>query len=294
MADAMTLTPIGRVLSPFQSSASVPLEGSRCTIEVDDRYAEALDGLAHSSHVAVLGFLHLADRSVLRARPRKLDASAPPRGVFASRSPARPNPISLTVVPLVALEGRRLTVDHLDLVDGTPIVDLKPYSPGWDNVFCAHHAHRAAPHELSDPLLAAILQRDLANFMGAHLQSPEGRWGLAAVFVAARLLGVDPRDRDLRVQVHRIDARAEVIMGLTGAALFNRRMSIGPTGAEGTVQFRCLDRAVHLRAHGACPGFGDYRNWPAAFAIQHFAAQDDPRWPAGLAKIQADRSEGGL
>ena len=181
--------------------ARLPLDGARAVVEVFSEYVDGLDGIDGSSHLVVMGFLHLSARSVLKTRPRKVDLNGPEKGVFGTRSPARPNPISLSVVPLVRRDGLLLTVDPLDLVDGTPLVDLKAYSPGWNGVFSARHAFRANSITLDHQRLVVCLERDLENFMGAAASAPAARWGLCAAFVGTRALGVDPRE--LRVVFER-------------------------------------------------------------------------------------------
>ncbi|NJO53675.1 MAG: tRNA (N6-threonylcarbamoyladenosine(37)-N6)-methyltransferase TrmO [Bacteroidales bacterium] len=122
---------IGTIRTPFLRREDCPRNGAEsdalCTIEVFERYADALLGIEACAHLDVLYWLHLSARNimVLAAAPRP-DL----RGVFALRSPVRPNPIGLSVCPLVAVEGRRLTVRGLDCLDGTPLIDLKPHQMG--------------------------------------------------------------------------------------------------------------------------------------------------------------------
>jgi tRNA-Thr(GGU) m(6)t(6)A37 methyltransferase TsaA len=108
-------------------------------IEVCDEYAEGLEGIDGFSHLLVLFYLHRVtekQRELLRARPRRLVRwglsleDLPSVGVFCLDSPHRPNPIGLSVVKLLWRKGRILRVEGLDAFDGTPILDLKPYSPG--------------------------------------------------------------------------------------------------------------------------------------------------------------------
>jgi tRNA (adenine37-N6)-methyltransferase len=264
MTAYLTLQPIGVVRSAFKTTHEIPLQGGRATLEIHRDFADGLDGLENSSHLLVMGYLHLADRGVLKARPAKVDPGAPARGVFATRSPVRPNPISLTVVPLLSKEGLQLAVDNLDLVDGTPLVDLKAYAPGWDSVFCARHEHRASPAALDDLRLAACLERDLRNFMGPAAQDPAGRWGLAATFVGARALGVDPREPSMSVQVNRLDATTEALMALTGAAFFNGRLAVAPDERALRVRFRreaCFVELVAARDEPPC----EVEGWAHAF-----------------------------
>lgn len=110
------------------------------SIEVLPEYEEALDGLEEYSHIFVISFLHKIPpegRSVLKVRPKRLlrmglrEEEVPLVGVFASDSPARPNPLGLTLVRLLEREGRILKVEGLDLFNGTPVIDIKPYKPDY-------------------------------------------------------------------------------------------------------------------------------------------------------------------
>lgn len=122
--------PIGFVRSTLTDPRDAPRQGSEgapaAVVVVDDAFTEALDGLPVGSDVFLLTWLHLADRGTLRVHPRD-DLDHPLTGVFATRSPDRPNPIGLHRVRLVAVEeGRLLHVTPLEAVDGTPVLDIKP------------------------------------------------------------------------------------------------------------------------------------------------------------------------
>lgn len=123
------LRPIGRVVSELTDRAAAPKQGDegapQARIELEPAVAAGLEGLAPGDRVIVLTWLHLADRDVLRVHPRG-DPANPMRGVFGTRSPARPNPIGLHEVEVVAVEDAALVVRPLEAVDGTPVVDLKP------------------------------------------------------------------------------------------------------------------------------------------------------------------------
>ena len=120
----------GRVDSPFERPADVDhdaVDETEGTIVVDEEYAAGLDGIEGFSHIVILAHLDQIDDYHLRARPPHVDDVEV--GVFATRSPHRPNPIAQTVVELVERDGNRLRVRGLDLVDGTPVLDIKPYVP---------------------------------------------------------------------------------------------------------------------------------------------------------------------
>ncbi|MFE1600842.1 tRNA (N6-threonylcarbamoyladenosine(37)-N6)-methyltransferase TrmO [Methylobacterium sp. ID0610] len=125
---------IGRIRTPWTRRAECPKNGTQtdalCTIEVDPLFAPGLLSLAGTSHVIVLYWMDRAPRGLLVQRPRHAGA---PRGTFALRSPARPNPIALSVADLVGIEENRLTVRGLDCLDGTPLLDLKPYFATTDS-----------------------------------------------------------------------------------------------------------------------------------------------------------------
>ncbi len=105
----------------------------RATIEIFGPYRAHLDDLAAHQHLWVLSWLDRAERDLLQVHPRG-DPERPLTHVLATRSPARPNPLGLCLVDLIALDAERgiLEVAGLDALDGTPVVDIKPYSPRVD------------------------------------------------------------------------------------------------------------------------------------------------------------------
>jgi tRNA-Thr(GGU) m(6)t(6)A37 methyltransferase TsaA len=125
----MELIPIGTVESPLTDRASAPKQGDEgapeASLVFEPRFAEALEGIAAGDDLLVLTWLDRAARDVLRVHPRGNPAN-PEQGVFATRSPDRPNPIGLHRVRVVAIDGLRVRVRDLEALDGTPIVDVKP------------------------------------------------------------------------------------------------------------------------------------------------------------------------
>lgn len=127
--------PIGFVRSPFTASEGTPIQPSRAQgalgeVEIFEEFAGGLTDLEGFSHVILLCHLHRAKPFRLKVVPY-LDTEL--RGLFATRSPSRPNPIGLSVVRLLGIEGRILRVEDLDLLDGTPVLDLKPYVGEFDD-----------------------------------------------------------------------------------------------------------------------------------------------------------------
>jgi len=126
---------IGRIHTPWKHRAECPKNGresrAECTIELDARYAAGLKDVDTVSHLLVLYWMDRARRDLIVQAPRHYAAQ---RGTFALRSPVRPNPIAASVVKLVRIDGARLTVVGLDCLDGTPLLDLKPYFASTDAV----------------------------------------------------------------------------------------------------------------------------------------------------------------
>lgn len=130
MSDApFTLRPVGRVESPLTDRATAPKQGDEgapeATIVFDPGVLDALNGIEVGDEVIVLTWLDRSDREVLEVHPRS-DPANPLQGVFATRSPDRPNPIGLHPVAVVAIEGARMRVRDLEALDRTPVLDLKP------------------------------------------------------------------------------------------------------------------------------------------------------------------------
>lgn len=127
--DPGELRVVGRVSSPLTDPAAAPKQGDEgapeMTIEIAAEFESALQGIEAGDQLLVLTWLDRADRDVLAVHPRG-DTTRPQTGVFATRSPDRPNPIGLHRVRVVAIDGPRLRVADLEALDGTPVLDLKP------------------------------------------------------------------------------------------------------------------------------------------------------------------------
>ncbi|MEQ8674723.1 MAG: tRNA (N6-threonylcarbamoyladenosine(37)-N6)-methyltransferase TrmO [Aggregatilineales bacterium] len=123
------IEPIGVIRSPLVSLVGAPKQGDEggydVWLEFTPQVIDALVGIAVGDEVIVLTWLHRADRDVLQVHPRKR-IDQPKKGVFATRSPARPNPIGLHRVSVLAIDGHRVKVAPMEAIDGTPIVDIKP------------------------------------------------------------------------------------------------------------------------------------------------------------------------
>jgi tRNA-Thr(GGU) m(6)t(6)A37 methyltransferase TsaA len=129
---------IGRVRSPWQSRGDCPKNmaaaretGHTAKVEIGEPFRAGLSGLEPGSHVILLSWFDRAQRNLIVQKPRHATEA---KGVFALRSPVRPNPIGLHVARLVALDidAGLLTLDAIDLLDGTPVIDIKPYFASID------------------------------------------------------------------------------------------------------------------------------------------------------------------
>lgn len=145
------IVPIGRVRSAVIFPDEAPRQGAPAGTEAEilvaPQYCEGLEGLARRIHpaaaaesgglpgggkIVVICWMHQADRTRLKVHPRGR-RDLPPRGVFSTRSPHRPNPLSLHTVELLEIRGNVLRVRGMDAIDGTPVIDIKPHSPGLDD-----------------------------------------------------------------------------------------------------------------------------------------------------------------
>jgi tRNA-Thr(GGU) m(6)t(6)A37 methyltransferase TsaA len=126
---------IGRIRTPWTHRDQCPKNAREseeiCTLEVDSRWAQALTGVETCSHLVVLYWMNRSRRDLVLQHPRHYSEG---RGTFALRSPARPNPIAMSAVQLVKVDGLKLSVVGLDCLDGTPLLDIKPYFASTDAV----------------------------------------------------------------------------------------------------------------------------------------------------------------
>jgi tRNA-Thr(GGU) m(6)t(6)A37 methyltransferase TsaA len=131
---SLRLQAIATLRTPFRDRAGMPIQpsgaaGIRGTVEVLPEFAPGLQDIEGFSHIILIYYLHRQQKSQLSVVPF-LDTQ--PRGIFATRSPARPNPIGLSVVRLLGREDRLLHVENVDMLDETPVLDIKPYVPEFD------------------------------------------------------------------------------------------------------------------------------------------------------------------
>ncbi len=130
----ITLKPIGTIFSPFESIAGMPIQpkgaaGIKGSIELEPEYLAGLSDLEGFSHLILIYHLHRITDYKLSVIPF-LDTVH--RGIFATRSPRRPNAIGISVVELTGIEGNTLHIERIDVLNKTPLLDIKPYIPEFD------------------------------------------------------------------------------------------------------------------------------------------------------------------
>jgi tRNA-Thr(GGU) m(6)t(6)A37 methyltransferase TsaA len=134
MTNTITLEPIGIIHSPYQKKEDIPIQGvfkpeGIGTIEVFDKYAEGLTDIEGFSHIQIVYFFHKSKDYSLLGKPFLEDKL---HGIFAIRSPHRPNHLGVSVVKLLERKENLLKIGQVDVFDGTPLLDIKPYVPKFD------------------------------------------------------------------------------------------------------------------------------------------------------------------
>ena len=147
--DRYCFEPIGLIHTPFLAKAGTPIQGVyapqvRGTVEVFPAFEAGLDDVEGFSHLFLIYVFDRSEGYDLKCRPFRDDTE---RGVFAIRGPRRPNPIGLSVVRLLARQGNLLQVAEMDVLDGTPLLDIKPYVPDFD---CREGARSGWLHTASE------------------------------------------------------------------------------------------------------------------------------------------------
>jgi len=130
----VTITPIGTIHTPFKQLSGMPIQpsgarGVKGTIELEKKYEQGLNDIEGFSHIILLYHFHKSKDFDLMVTPF-LDNTK--RGLFSTRAPRRPNPIGLSIVRVVKRDGNLLVVKDIDVLDKTPLIDIKPYVPKFD------------------------------------------------------------------------------------------------------------------------------------------------------------------
>ncbi|HWR41111.1 MAG TPA: tRNA (N6-threonylcarbamoyladenosine(37)-N6)-methyltransferase TrmO [Patescibacteria group bacterium] len=205
---------VGRVECDLKHTAPKMNSGWPAVIRVQPQYEPALHRIEESSHLWVLCWFHESQRNLFRVKPGRMDATLPEYGVFALRCPVRPNPISLTAVKLEKVAGNLLYVSGLDAIDGTLVLDIKPYFSS-DVIFSARVPYlRASDRERRREMYTQAA----LNYHGEDCACL--RLGVRMTILAEDYCGHLQDDR-LRLTVSGPACLADVLQGLTRSRLAN-------------------------------------------------------------------------
>ncbi len=227
------IRPIGVVRSAFHKRKQVPRLGAAATVEIYPQHREGLLRLEKHSHLWVFVWLDQAERDVLQVIPRGITERTEENlhGVFAVRSPVRPNPIGLTLAKIRGLADGRIEFDRLDFMDGTPVIDLKPYFLSRDAVYAAKNEQIGKP--VDHGALRESLRMQALNFAGRESRDIETA---IEIFTDFRAGIMEMREPDI-LTVHLPISRPQLADAFIGMA----RVSPG----RGTLRFG-MEEVVRL------------------------------------------------
>lgn len=186
------LTPIGYVKNNISNRKEMTKIGTHSEIIIYNEFLPALQDVKENSHIIVLCYFHEAKKDTLQVYPRKFGLSGPEKkGVFATRSPDRPNPISITIAKLVDIIDNRIIVKALDSIDGTPVIDIKPYSIGSDCIYNTQSLNKKT--NLITPtneILLEYLKQGMDNYL--YQTDPSLNLGLYSILKVIRQINKMP------------------------------------------------------------------------------------------------------
>lgn len=225
MANEFCMRPIGTVRSPVRDRKDMPPFGVPASIELLPEYRDGLLHLEKHSHIWVLAWLEGAERDILQVTPRGVHGATPEtlHGVFAVRSPARPNPIGLTAARIMRLAECSIQVDALDFLDGTPVVDIKPYFVNHDLIFSAVNAPIGRPS--SREAMRESLRRQAERFHGEACPDLELAVTIVERFRAEVLELGEPETWQVTAPLDR-PCLIDALMGMTRATLGRRTLRL--------------------------------------------------------------------
>lgn len=236
------LKPIGIVISSYSDPKKPSDAQTKAEIEIYPEYEKALLRISEHSHFWILSWFHLRERRGLTTVPGRLNHHLPEYGVFGLRSPMRPNPIGLSLVKLDRVEGRQLFVTGLDAVDGTPVLDIKPYFED-DIIFSPRTPHIYPLNR--EKHRSILLKRALAHHQEECIDL------LLAVrmsLIATERLG-QLNAPDLYVEVDGSACLADTIQGLSRARLANPpRFTYRPAALPGRTTWRRGEKVLVITA----------------------------------------------
>jgi len=212
--DQIILKPIGQIRSSITDSSEMPRGGKAAVIEIFPPYTGALLKLEENSHIWVLSWFHKASRDLLVGSPLNRNPEKPEFGVFAMRSPSRPNPVALTLTRLLEIDNNRLYVERFDAIDGTPVIDIKPYFEN-DIIFSPRTSY--VPAGDGEQLQTLFMRQALSHHQEL---CPELQVGVRMAMLASNTFG-HLNTPDLFVHVIGPLCLADTIQGLSRARLAN-------------------------------------------------------------------------
>jgi|GEM_PF-2792883 len=226
------LNPIGIVHSTISETSKMPKQGIPATkIEIFEKYAPALHGLEKFSHIYLICFFHKSNRNLLQIDLEKINfryenCSDPPLGVFSGRSPSRPNPISLTIVRILSIKENIIEVENCDAVDGTPVIDIKPYNGGIDHVM---NLETPANVPKKFDLKLKWAHRIVKNVTGKENSLT---WAIARIFVMAFERGYNYKSKHVNIIVSDIPELIDSAIFLSEATFSSGRIHIKKGGGR--------------------------------------------------------------
>lgn len=240
--EQMTLVPIGVVHSPIVERLDMPSHGVRAEVEVFPAYRDGLLLIEGNSHLWIVGWFAGAEREQLQiVRPEYVHGERR-RGVFGLRSTTRPNSIGMCAARLVEARQSRLTLDNVDLLDGTPVIDIKRYSPAWDTVFSARSSREL---KLQPDEAARMEQLEIVGVTFHRTSSPGIVAGARLMQHIIRHWRVLPHDERLALSIPASGQPGDTIdalQGMTAATFGSGRLSVRQDSSFSfTFQGRSLD-----------------------------------------------------
>lgn len=225
-----TIRPIGIVHSKIIDGNDMPLQGVPASIEIFDEFKAGLTGIEGDSHINVMCWLDKAEREPLVVTPKKIYANKKctrlnKRGVFSLRSPTRPNPLSLTATRLVKVEEDVLYVDPLDIINGSPVIDIKPYSAVWDVIFWARDVHSSLiPANMEEGEVLIEFLREAYNYHGERC--PDIAVGVKIVFDAMKTLNCNIKNASVKIPNSINPHIADCLIGIIRGTPGNTRLTV--------------------------------------------------------------------
>jgi tRNA-Thr(GGU) m(6)t(6)A37 methyltransferase TsaA len=245
----LELAQIGVVRSPVTDRRLMPAHGVPAEVQIFPEFTDGLLLIQENSHIWVVAWFEGADRDRLQIIRPTYEQSRRRRGVFGLRSTTRPNSIALTVGRLLSVSDNVLRLEALDLIDGTPVIDIKRYSPSYDVVFSARSSRDRYLLDKADPARLPELEAEAAHFHGELT---------AQVVAGARLIqyvslnwSIMPKDPELVVTLGldpALGGLADSVQALTAVTFGSGRLQVAPgrriTFTAGSRQLSVDPRAI--------------------------------------------------